>query len=57
MIYRKVEDEYGENDGGYNDNEKKPSFKWGEKAAASKNKSINCRFKLYLSIDINISCI
>jgi hypothetical protein len=57
MVYRKVEDEYGENDGGYNDNEKKPSFKWGEKAAASKNKSINCRLKLYLSIDINISCI
>jgi len=34
----KVDDDDGENDGGYNDNEKKPSFKWGEKAAATKNK-------------------
>lgn len=32
----KVEDEYGDNEGGYNDSEKKPSFKWGEKNPLNK---------------------
>jgi hypothetical protein len=36
FLFRKVEDEYGENEGGFNDNDKKPSFKWGEKASQGK---------------------
>ena len=41
FLFRKVEDEYGENEGGFNDNDKKPSFKWGEKAGQGK-KSKQC---------------
>jgi hypothetical protein len=31
-----VDDEFGENEGGYEGGEKKPSFKWGEKAVSKK---------------------